>query len=121
VKRLLIGAIAAIAISVISAPTALAGPNNDNDGDIYPQKDGIYTVAGDGFFDTGIMARTITSPGPRPGSPVCTWSRLSGKTDTIANTIEVGQVREGPVTVTIEPTDVAFSSYGCQPWSKARS
>lgn len=128
-KNLILGGIATISIAVaalFAAAPALAdcgsvGPTCD----AVPKVDGIYRVSDGSFFSTGIMAGKITTNGPLAGwggsNKRCVWSRLSGTTSTIDNTIETGAVElgEGPAIVTIEPTDVAFYSTGCQPWHRA--
>jgi hypothetical protein len=87
--------------------------------DAVPKVDGIYRVAGDGLFDTGILSGWIETDGPRAGSSHCTWTRLSGPTLTIDNVIETKKtVGPGLVKVLIQPTDVAFASFGCQPWHR---
>lgn len=87
--------------------------------DVVPKVDGIYRVAGDGLFSTGIMSGWIETAGPRMGSDHCTWVRLSGPKVTIENTIDMEKTTGGgPVKVLIAPTDVAFASYGCAQWKR---
>jgi len=51
------------------------------------------------------------------GFPHCYWSRnldASGEVDSIV----ANSTTDGPTTVTVKPTDGAFHTSGCQPWTK---
>jgi hypothetical protein len=50
-----------------------------------------------------------------PGGSNCAWARLSGLTGTEEEVIEAG-TPTGPANVTIEPSDVAFTSVDCGEW-----
>jgi hypothetical protein len=50
-----------------------------------------------------------------PGGNECSWARLSGLTGTEEEVIE-SDTPTGPPTVTIEPSDVAFTSADCGEW-----
>jgi hypothetical protein len=66
--------------------------------------DGTYTVG------TDIAPGTYSSAGP-VGDGTCYWKRLNG-TDLLDNALS----KKAQV-VTIEATDTAFKTNGCQPWA----
>jgi len=78
------------------------------------------TIPGEGTFRVGVdvAAGTYTSSPAKSGYN--SWgTRLSALSDTPATMIEV-QYAEGPVYITIQPSDVAFKSEGRQTWTLVR-
>lgn len=72
------------------------------------------TIPGDGTFIVGedIQAGTYETE----GSNSCYWERLSGTSGTMDDVITNG-VPTGPTTITISPSDTAFSTQGCSEWT----
>jgi hypothetical protein len=79
----------------------------------------------DGAFEVGtapgfVAPGTYRTAGPRePGAPTCFWARLRDRSGEFSSVIASGNAR-GADRVTIEPTDGAFSTSGCQAWTKVR-
>lgn len=48
--------------------------------------------------------------------PICYWARLKGTNGQLSDIITNGNPT-GPTTVTISPSDAAFETQGCQPWT----
>jgi hypothetical protein len=76
------------------------------------------SIPGDGKFAVG----SEIQPGKYASEPtvlgqICNWARLRSLDETRESTIAEG-AESGPVRVTIEPTDAAFSSTNCQTWHK---
>jgi hypothetical protein len=69
----------------------------------------------DGTFVVGkdIAPGTYASAGP-VGNGTCYWKRIG---DDQANPIIDNAMTKKPQTVAIEPTDKAFKTSGCQPWT----
>ena len=67
-------------------------------------KDGTYAVG------AGLVPGTYASAGPVEGTK-CYWKRVAADNAIIDNALS-GK----PQVVTIEPTDAAFKTSGCQPW-----
>jgi hypothetical protein len=67
-------------------------------------KDGTYAVG------AGLVPGTYASAGPVEGTK-CYWKRVAADNAIIDNALS-GK----PQVVTIEPTDAAFKTTGCQPW-----
>ena len=80
-----------------------------------PIADALTTPSGDGTWVVG----NEFAPGTysAPGSDFCSWKRLSGFSGDFDDiiTIDVGSGRQ---VVTIEETDVGFTSSGCGQWEK---
>jgi hypothetical protein len=76
------------------------------------------TIPGVGTFRVGadVQPGTYTSTPSRSGFN-CWGYRLSALSHTPASQLEV-QYGEGPVYITILPSDVAFKSEGCTTWQK---
>jgi hypothetical protein len=74
------------------------------------------TIAGTGTFLVGsdVIPGTYRSSGS--ASRDCYWERLSGLGGTMGDIIANGS-SSGPLVVTIEPTDKAFTSSHCTPWT----
>lgn len=78
------------------APAPVAGPP-------VVDHDGLYAVG------TAILPGTYASAGPTDGT--CYWRRIGADDATLDNALT-----KQPQVVTIEATDVAFKTRGCQPW-----
>jgi hypothetical protein len=75
------------------------------------ETDGTYRVS------TDIVPGTYRSAGPRPrGESDCYWARLDGLDP---DHIIKNEISNDPQVVTIQPSDTAFVTHGCQPWQKA--
>jgi hypothetical protein len=74
------------------------------------------TIDGDGTFKVGtdIAPGTYASAGPVDGR-VCYWKRTASA-DAGGHTIDNAMSKK-PQVVSIDPTDAAFKTDGCQPWS----
>ncbi len=79
------------------APAPAAGPPSVD-------SDGLYAVG------TAILPGAYASAGPADGG-TCYWRRVGADDVTLDNALS-----KQPQTVTIEATDVAFKTRGCQPW-----
>ena len=80
------------------------------------------TTFGEGTFEVGedIEPGTYKTSGPSSGwMKYCCWERQSA-TDGEFSSIIANQGGEGPTTVTISPSDAAFKTSGCLPWTKVR-
>lgn len=66
--------------------------------------DGLYPVG------TAILPGVYASAGPTSGG-TCYWRRIGADDATLDNALT-----KQPQVVTIEATDVAFKTRGCQPW-----
>lgn len=66
--------------------------------------DGLYAVG------TAILPGVYASAGPAGGG-TCYWRRIGADDVTLDNALS-----KQPQVVTIETTDVAFKTRGCQPW-----
>lgn len=86
--------------------------------DATPKADGLYNVDSGGFLEPGITPGWIATEGPRAGSRICSWARLSGPAMRLEWVIEGGAVKPGesPAYVHIRESDNSFFSTGCQPW-----
>jgi hypothetical protein len=51
------------------------------------------------------------------GGSDCSWARLSGPAGVVNGIVASKNDAEGPVIVTVEPSDAAFRSDGCGVWS----
>lgn len=101
--------------SATTVTATTSGPTNP----AAPPSSASAGIPGDGTFAVGtdIKPGTYRTAGPTPsGAANCYWERdkdLSGTLDSIiANADTVG-----PAIVQILPTDVAFKTSGCQPWT----
>lgn len=83
---------------------ASAGSAAPLPGPLAMDHDGTFTVG------TQIMPGVYTSAGPLPGD-ACYWRRIGPNNVTVENALS-----KQPQTVTIDATDVAFKTNGCQPW-----
>jgi hypothetical protein len=73
------------------------------------QSEGTYVVG------TDIVPGTYRSPGGT-GGVNCYWERLSGLSGDASDRITNG-LSEGPQLVAISPSDVAFETNNCLPWT----
>ena len=80
-----------------------------------PIADALTTPSGDGTWVVG----NEFAPGTysAPGSDFCSWKRLSGFSGDFDDIIAI-DVDSGRQVVTIEETDVGFTSSGCGQWEK---
>ena len=80
-----------------------------------PIADALTTPSGDGTWVVG----NEFAPGTysAPGSDFCSWKRLSGFSGDFDDIIAI-DVGSGRQVVTIEETDVGFTSSGCGQWEK---
>lgn len=72
----------------------------------------------DGTFEVlrDVQAGTYRTAGPRAGGfPFCFWYRLNGLGGTLQEIIASGE-SEGPVTLTVRPSDKAVRTEYCDPW-----
>ena len=76
------------------------------------------------FDDGAYVVGSDIQPGTyeAPGGPNCGWFRVSGFGGTVADIIEALYLLEDPdpdgaVTVTIQPTDIGFTSSDCGTWT----
>jgi hypothetical protein len=76
------------------------------------ETDGMYVIGKDIQPGTYKSAPTHTN-----NYPFCTWKRLSDYTGASTGIIAIDN-QPGQTIVTIAPTDLAFQTLGCQPWSK---
>ncbi|MCU1653468.1 MAG: putative secreted protein [Pseudonocardia sp.] len=77
-------------------------------------------IGGDGTYVVGtdIQAGSYRTTGPaRSVIPNCYWTRNSDTSGELSSII-ASDITQGPTTVTIKPTDGAFHTSGCQPWTK---
>ncbi len=77
-------------------------------------------IPGDGTYDVGsdIKPGTYRSQGPQGGLITsCYWARLSNTSGEVKDII-ANDSTSGQTTVTIAPTDKAFTTTGCKPWKK---
>ncbi|MDT7664569.1 MAG: hypothetical protein QOD04_4125 [Pseudonocardiales bacterium] len=75
--------------------------------------DGTYVVGVD------IEPGNYRTSGPAQDSPIkmCSWTRRKD-TSGEAQSVIAMNISQGPTTVTIKPSDGAFESRGCNPWTK---
>lgn len=66
---------------------------------------------------TDIQPGTYRTDGPTGGVPFCYWARLSGLSGELGDIITNGNT-EGPTTVQIQESDVAFESQFCRTWQR---
>jgi hypothetical protein len=97
----------------VGAPVPQVGPP--------PAAAPAQSIGGDGTYVVGtdIQAGTYRTSGPSQQSPgqYCSWTRRKDTTGE-ATSVIASNVTQGPTTVTIKPTDGAFESRGCNPWTK---
>lgn len=76
------------------------------------------TIPGEGDFKVGsqVTPGTYFSEPLRSGG-ICAWARASDDSRSSESVIDQG-TSEGPVYVTIEPTDAEFSTILCQTWQR---
>ncbi|MEV4284986.1 hypothetical protein AB0K40_05740 [Nonomuraea bangladeshensis] len=67
---------------------------------------------------TDIQPGTYRTTGPTSGFSMCFWARMRSTAASLDDVITSG-MPTGPATVTIEPTDKAFSTGGCAEWTRA--
>ncbi|SES75420.1 hypothetical protein [Nonomuraea wenchangensis] len=67
---------------------------------------------------TDIQPGTYRTTGPTSGFSMCFWARMRSATAGLDDVITSG-MPTGPTTVTIQPTDKAFSTGGCAEWTRA--
>lgn len=79
------------------------------------------TTIGDGTYVVGtdIEAGTYRTTGADEQAMVkmCSWKRLKDTSGEFQSIIAT-DIAQGPTTITIKPTDGAFESRGCAPWTK---
>jgi endonuclease YncB( thermonuclease family) len=79
------------------------------------------STVGDGTWVVGsdIPSGTYRTTGPSEEGVVkmCIWSRRKDTSGEVRSVIAT-DIAQGPTTVTIKPTDGAFESRGCAPWTK---
>jgi hypothetical protein len=82
---------------------------------VTPSSKSAFRTFGDGTYAVGtdIVAGTYRT---REASPVCTWARLSGFDGTSSEIISY-DYSDGPVVVTIAPSDTGFEASGCGAWT----
>ena len=73
--------------------------------------DGTYVIG------TDMPAGTYRTAGPADGLGACVWQRLANTSGEFTASI-AQNVTAGPDVVTVAPTDRAFTTTGCQAWSK---
>ena len=105
---LLIAGAVLSAATVLGSGTAAAAP-----ADFVPN-DGVYRVG------VNIQPGVWESPGPVDPSKGCDWRRLY-RVDGVditspSNVIANNYTKNGPIRVTIEPSDGGFLTYNCGPW-----
>lgn len=79
------------------------------------------TIPGSGTYRVGVDVQPGTySSTPTTGGSfaLCQWERLKDLSGTPSAAIAVGNTAAGPIYVTIQPSDVAFNSLGCETWQK---
>ncbi|MGH3795996.1 MAG: hypothetical protein ACRDSP_14025 [Pseudonocardiaceae bacterium] len=136
-RHLLLAAAAVVAVAGCSSPPSKVGiegrpPPNDTGniigGDVLPAvappSTSTATPTGpadhfsDGTFEVlrDVQAGTYRTAGPRAGGfPFCFWYRLNGLGGTLQEIIASGE-SEGPVTLTVRPSDKAVRTEYCDPW-----
>ncbi|MET8986386.1 hypothetical protein ABZW49_13135 [Nonomuraea wenchangensis] len=67
---------------------------------------------------TDIQPGTYRTTGPTSGFAMCFWARMRSADAGLDDVITSG-MPTGPATVTIQPTDKAFSTGGCAEWTRA--
>ncbi|QYC40842.1 hypothetical protein Nocox_16140 [Nonomuraea coxensis DSM 45129] len=65
-----------------------------------------------------IQPGTYRTSGPTSGFSMCFWARMRSATAGLDDVITSG-MPTGPATVTVQPTDKAFSTGGCVEWTRA--
>ena len=77
-------------------------------------------AAGDYKVGVEIAPGTYTSPGAPTANPkrACFWARLSGFGGTLADVMQNNVSTSGAQSVTIDATDVGFTSDNCGTWTK---
>src|ERR1700739_1465672 len=78
----------------------------------YADPDDSPAISHDGTFEVGtdIEPGTYSSAGP-VGDGTCYWKRVGSDGNLVDNSLS-----KKPQVVSIEPTDKAFKTDGCQPW-----
>jgi hypothetical protein len=79
-------------------------------------------IGGEGVYGVGfdLQPGTYRTAGPSPAAfDNCYWER-SRDTSGQQKAVIASGIVSGPVTVTIKPTDGAFKSSGCEPWTKVQ-
>ncbi|HEX7442938.1 MAG TPA: hypothetical protein VF320_03565 [Acidimicrobiales bacterium] len=93
--------------TTVPGPTAtVTAPPAPASGDL---TEGLYVVGVD------IAPSTYHTAGSDTNG--CYWERLSGLSGSMSDTI-ANDLINGPTTVTIYPTDKAFKTSGCLPWTR---
>lgn len=101
----------AAGVASADPPTPTPAPNPGTT-DTAPPAAGTPVIDHDGRYSVGseIMPGVYASAGPTNGG-TCYWRRIGADDVTLANALT-----KQPQVVTIEATDVAFKTRGCQPW-----
>ena len=76
---------------------------------------------GNGTWEVGVDIEAGTYTSSADGLLGCYWERLSGFEGTLSEILANGVPNEGPVIVTILPTDKGFRSQLCAEWVKRDS
>ncbi len=75
---------------------------------------GTWEIGVDIEAGTYVSRRDDSAP---YNNPFCSWERLRGLGGTISETITSG-LTDGNAIVKIEPSDIGFTSIGCEAWVK---
>lgn len=106
-------------VTVTATSTATETSSTDSSGTAQKARSG--EIPGDGTYVVGkdIRPGTYRTDGPQGGLvPNCYWARLSSTSGDLRDIIANGNTK-GQTTVTIAPTDKAFTTTGCNRWTKA--
>ena len=101
--------------------TSAATETSSTDSSGTAQKARSDEIPGDGTYVVGkdIEPGTYRTDGPQGGLVTnCYWARLSSTSGDLRDIIANGNTM-GRTTVTIAPTDKAFTTTGCNRWTKA--
>ncbi|MBK3564536.1 hypothetical protein [Streptomyces sp. MBT62] len=101
--------------------TSIATETSSTDSSGTAQKARSGEIPGDGTYVVGkdIKPGTYRTDGPQGGLVTnCYWARLSSTSGELRDIIANGNTM-GQTTVTIAPTDKAFTTTGCNRWTKA--
>lgn len=83
-----------------------------------PAPTGPLTTFGDGVWEVGVDVAPGKYKTAGTDSYGCYYARLQNNDGTVADIISNG-FGQGPVTVTVKPTDGYFETSGCVDWTKA--
>ncbi|MGX9888653.1 hypothetical protein [Streptomyces sp. NPDC002276] len=106
-------------VTVTETSTATETSSTESSGTAQKARSG--EIPGDGTYVVGedIEPGTYRTDGPQGGLvPNCYWARLSSTSGDLRDIIANGNTK-GRTTVTIASTDKAFTTSGCNRWTKA--